>query len=932
MADLGDGLNNARNNARGVNEEIKSLYEQLRGVTSEIKGQATSISKSREAFRAFEKGAQNLKLQYEGINNLTDDQVKKLSQQLTKQKAIAEQEVNNLKAQNSYIQKLDEEIALLKEQGDTKEGIAEYALRQIQLASDLSDEEKAILSSFYDQENVMGNITEEAKKEAALRDEINNKLGITGAALTALKDLSPALAKGLKIDEVADGMRKFADTTLRNKENVSRLRVAAEGAKIAFKNLGDTLTDPAVIGGALIKGFTDVQNAQKEFRSITGQNINQFDTLNTSILTSAEYIKSAANLSKELGINAAVVFSPETIAEVGELTEQMGLGVKEAANLAKFSKLSGQELSNVTKNIESSTKNFIKTNKVGVNLKDVMSDVGGVSDSISLSLGGNPQKIADAALAARELGVSLEQVDKIAGSLLNFESSISAELEAELLTGQQLNLEKARELALSNDLEGVAKELTKNQGIMNAFASGNRIQQEAVAKAMGMSREEMSQMIYQQQLQSGLSSEQAAKAADISLEEAKRLTVQKQISNAIDKITQAFGGILTIISPLLQNTTALSIVMGTIASVYAVKMVSSFASSAKDSFNILKNVLSLGKASKAATSAVEGIEGAVAKSGDKAADVANKSKNIKPNAGGGIKSFLRNLSNGLKSMSGGKVLQGALNLIPASLGFVAMLPAIPSLLFFGLIPLKQLESNFEGLANGLNLMSGTFVGSAALGAFGIAATLAIPSLIFLAGISLIGPAARVGLNALGSGLMGLGSFAATGIPFLGIALIAALGAAMIPFAIAMNFAAPAIEAVGSVILPVFTGIATVITAVADGFTKMFGSLNPENIGALLVLGPALLGISAGLAAMSITGLLAMPTILALTALGTVAEGLGSIFGGGDGESSSLSEEGSLKAVENKLDKLIAVVEQGGDVFIDGNKVGKSLQLASSKIG
>ncbi len=932
MADLGDGLNNARNNARGVNEEIKSLYEQLRGVTSEIKGQATSISKSREAFRAFEKGAQNLKLQYEGINNLTDDQVKKLSQQLTKQKAIAEQEVNNLKAQNSYIQKLDEEIALLKEQGDTKEGIAEYALRQIQLASDLSDEEKAILSSFYDQENVMGNITEEAKKEAALRDEINNKLGITGAALTALKDLSPALAKGLKIDEVADGMRKFADTTLRNKENVSRLRVAAEGAKIAFKNLGDTLTDPAVIGGALIKGFTDVQNAQKEFRSITGQNINQFDTLNTSILTSAEYIKSAANLSKELGINAAVVFSPETIAEVGELTEQMGLGVKEAANLAKFSKLSGQELSNVTKNIESSTKNFIKTNKVGVNLKDVMSDVGGVSDSISLSLGGNPQKITDAALAARELGVSLEQVDKIAGSLLNFESSISAELEAELLTGQQLNLEKARELALSNDLEGVAKELTKNQGIMNAFASGNRIQQEAVAKAMGMSREEMSQMIYQQQLQSGLSSEQAAKAADISLEEAKRLTVQKQISNAIDKITQAFGGILTIISPLLQNTTALSIVMGTIASVYAVKMVSSFASSAKDSFNILKNVLSLGKASKAATSAVEGIEGAVAKSGDKAADVANKSKNIKPNAGGGIKSFLRNLSNGLKSMSGGKVLQGALNLIPASLGFVAMLPAIPSLLFFGLIPLKQLESNFEGLANGLNLMSGTFVGSAALGAFGIAATLAIPSLIFLAGISLIGPAARVGLNSLGSGLMGLGSFAATGIPFLGIALIAALGAAMIPFAIAMNFAAPAIEAVGSVILSVFTGIATVITAVADGFTKMFGSLNPENIGALLVLGPALLGISAGLAAMSITGLLAMPTILALTALGTVAEGLGSIFGGGDGESSSLSEEGSLKAVENKLDKLIAVVEQGGDVFIDGNKVGKSLQLASSKIG
>ena len=80
--------------------------------------------------------------------------------------------------------------------------------------------------------------------------------------------------------------------------------------------------------------------------------------------------------------------------------------------------------------------------------------------------------------------------------MLDFESSIAAEMEAELLTGQALNLEKARELALNNDLAGVANELA-NQGITSAkFSKMNRIQQEAQAKAMNMSREEMARYAY----------------------------------------------------------------------------------------------------------------------------------------------------------------------------------------------------------------------------------------------------------------------------------------------------------------------------------------------------------------------------------------------------------------------------------------------------
>ena len=60
---------------------------------------------------------------------------------------------------------------------------------------------------------------------------------------------------------------------------------------------------------------------------------------------------------------------------------------------------------------------------------------------------------------AKQFGISLEQADKISESLLDFESSISNELSAELITGKQLNLEQARLYALNNDMAGLSREL-----------------------------------------------------------------------------------------------------------------------------------------------------------------------------------------------------------------------------------------------------------------------------------------------------------------------------------------------------------------------------------------------------------------------------------------------------------------------------------------
>ena len=60
--------------------------------------------------------------------------------------------------------------------------------------------------------------------------------------------------------------------------------------------------------------------------------------------------------------------------------------------------------------------------------------------------------------------MEMSQLENIAGGLLDFESSIENELSAELLTGKDLNLERARGLALNNDMAGMAEEINNQIG------------------------------------------------------------------------------------------------------------------------------------------------------------------------------------------------------------------------------------------------------------------------------------------------------------------------------------------------------------------------------------------------------------------------------------------------------------------------------------
>ena len=82
-------------------------------------------------------------------------------------------------------------------------------------------------------------------------------------------------------------------------------------------------------------------------------------------------------------------------------------------------------------------------------------------------------------------------------------------MEAEVLLGKNLNLNKARELSLAGDLEGLQKEILKNVGSEAEFNAMNVVQRQALAKALGMNVADLGKMVAGEKTSAQVQEEQA---------------------------------------------------------------------------------------------------------------------------------------------------------------------------------------------------------------------------------------------------------------------------------------------------------------------------------------------------------------------------------------------------------------------------------------
>jgi len=154
------------------------------------------------------------------------------------------------------------------------------------------------------------------------------------------------------------------------------------------------------------------------------------------------------------------------------------------------------EISGLTQGQALNVQNSIAAlaSRQGVLAKDVFADIASNTEIFAKFAKDGGQNIGLAAVQARKLGLSLDTVGTIAESVLDFQSSIEGELKASLLIGRQLNLNRARELALAGDLAGLQQEIVSLVGSEQELNRLNIIQRKSLAQALGITVEQLGKL------------------------------------------------------------------------------------------------------------------------------------------------------------------------------------------------------------------------------------------------------------------------------------------------------------------------------------------------------------------------------------------------------------------------------------------------------
>ena len=171
-------------------------------------------------------------------------------------------------------------------------------------------------------------------------------------------------------------------------------------------------------------------------------------------------------------------------ASIEQFAQNAGIGGSEVAKLNKKLMITEGLSFDAALNMQRQAASMAKAE--GLAVGRVLGDMATAAEEFARFSRDGADGLAEAAVAAAKVGLSLDGVLKAGEKLLDFEQSITAEFEAQVLTGQALNLERARQAALSGDQEGLLQEIRSVAMGVN-LETMNVVQKDAIASAIGIS-------------------------------------------------------------------------------------------------------------------------------------------------------------------------------------------------------------------------------------------------------------------------------------------------------------------------------------------------------------------------------------------------------------------------------------------------------------
>ena len=594
------------------------------------------------------------------------------------------------------------------------------------------------------------------------------------------------------------------------------------------------------------------------------------------------------------------------ISKVAVLTEGFGMGAEEAAEMAQQSSIAGLNVDDMAISLARAR---------GVAPGKVLKQMAGSSEEIARFGKEGAKNFVEAATGAAQLGVELSSVVSAGRSLLDVESSIEKQMEAEVLLGKKLNLEQARAAALAGDQATVMKEILKNVGSIEELQSMNVIEQQALADALGMSVPELVKM-----------AENQDKIAGLSAEAREHYEATGEILEENNSLSESFK----------QTMTQLGIA----------------AAQAVVQFGLMKGMQKMfGGATQSPMQMTQGPAPAPPKTGGGGVNdmgVSKVGKNMKNIVAGAaamviIAAAVFVFAKAVQEFM--KVSWGAI-----AMAVVSMLALVGAVALIGAIMMTGVggAAIIAGAAAMLIVAAAVLVLAAAL----YVMSMAIPNFLLLIdvlpqlaiGMMMMYPAIPAmmlmgyALIPLGIGLLfaaiGALAFTAAGGPeaimALGISLpllsnanpmlLAALGLSFFALGFGLMFLA-----MGLAVLSPFVG-----ALLALGLTMPILSTELMNMagmgGALFTVALGIGSIALAIVGLALALLLLTPMLPTLMILGGVLGAATALFAGGEAGG---GEDTKQQAIVDKLDELINAVKAGGDVIMDGSKVGEIISLSGA---
>jgi len=534
-----------------VGEEAVDIISNLNDITATLSKNASQMQK------AFGETAKNFQNNFNVAQNLGEE-LKKINEnslKSAKERASVEDKVKN--AQKELIG-LERQRNLIQSRANQAVGEQKKSLERI--ASLYSD------AIYYIKSQV-----ENADKLKEVFVDIEKNLGVTGKLLEGINEI-PILNKFVDTKKALEAANEEAA-----KLGGTRMKVLVAAVGTVGKTIVEKIKDPLIYLSLAGGAVSTLVHLFKEFDSRSVDIARNFGTTADSARKTAEEIADIAahsgNLLSTTG-NITEAFNDlnsiagtyaniteETLESYNDLVKGFGLSKEAAQTQYKFSVLTGKNFKEFTSELMGQVGLQKSRNQLALSDKEIMESITKTTATQRLNIKGGTEGLIDSVIQAKKLGVEFSQLDGAASSLLNFEDSISAELEAELLTGKNLNLEKARTAALNNDMAGFAKEIAAQGITAEKFSKMNRIQQESISKALGFSREEMGGMLENQQLLNAANKLGAKDADDLAAKynkavdkekflaqigdaklkaQVKNITFQEKLNNLTEKLKDIF--------------------------------------------------------------------------------------------------------------------------------------------------------------------------------------------------------------------------------------------------------------------------------------------------------------------------------------------------------------------------------------------------------